>query len=116
MLAHRNDRHRRPLKAERYRRNVRAPIAAQDKQSVEGCHTLWELVREGSPTIRADIVALIEGAEAGFYVGGVLRRRVGFLLSTQAARYAGQVASRLCARGYSVIMLPAHAQRTRQPE
>jgi hypothetical protein len=100
---------------ERYRRNVRAPIAAHDEQSVEGCHTLWELVREGSPTIRADIVALIEGAEAEFYVGGLLRRRVRFLLSTQAARYAGQVASRLSARGYDVIMLPAGTRRP-QPE
>jgi hypothetical protein len=81
-------------------RVIRADTPPRHDTAPEALEVLWLLSRAGVPTIRADLVGLIDGVELEMFSGGRFRRRWRFLRDVAARHYAARVRARLIARGF----------------
>jgi hypothetical protein len=79
---------------------IRADTPPRGNDTPEAREVLWMLSRGGVPSIRAELVGLMDGVELELFSNGRFRRRWRFLRDNAARRYDDRVKNRLIARDF----------------
>jgi hypothetical protein len=81
-------------------RVIRASTPPRHNGEPEAREVLWLLSRDSAPSLRAELVGLMDAVELEMFSGGRFRRRWRFLRDIAARRYAERVKARLLVRGF----------------
>jgi hypothetical protein len=79
---------------------IKADTPPRGNDAPEAREVLWMLSRGGVPSIRAELVGLVDAVELELFSGGRFRRRWRFLRDNAARRHADRVKKRLIARDF----------------